>query len=224
MSAMLLVMLLTGCADIQVSLNPDGSGKATYTIATGSLIPPEEVKKELEKEIAKINTEVGKQVIKVNSISTKNNAFTANLEFENVTQLDKSYLLVTVEDFMDYKPSLLNNLKDQNNNNVSKDELEKYKDYALLNINNFDKNSVGLVITLPSNVEYMSEGVLFVDGKKNKIRIDGRNTIVIYKAKGSNIINYLIAILLIVAGYFIYRKYVAHKTEDKLTEGGVTNE
>lgn len=194
------VMLLTGCINIEMKVNKDGSCDLKYEIKTEGMISLSEVKDQLQNGVDEMNKDADKTVAKLKSVKEKDGTITAIISISNISYMEEDAFFGKYSDFDKKYPGELETLVDAKSGKpIDKPALKGTGGLNVVMLPGVDTGGVdllGFTMILPGSVKYMSSNVTVIDDKT--VSLGGGYGVVLYKRGGGGA-GWLIIVLIIVA-------------------------
>lgn len=217
-----VLLMLAGCGTAEIELNKDGSGEVKYELPyDDSLYSVKEIEEEFKNMVEEANDEAGEKVMSLKKIKEKDGVLTAQIKFENGTYLKdaENFVQVSVADMIRYNPSALEDLKDLDGKKIDL-ESKKVKDYTYLEFSDIDLEK--MILTVPGEVKYVSNGVKLKDKKEDTIVTEKGAFIVVYEEKsGINFTGIIIGLVVLIALFFLFKKGVFNKFNRKNSQSQI---
>jgi hypothetical protein len=208
---LLAFALLTGCINIEMKVNNNGSADIKYEIRTENMVSLKEIENQLKSGIEETNDAAGKKVAKLKSVKEKDGTVTAEISVNNISYINPDAFFGKYSDFEKDFSSSLNGLREAKSGKAV--EKDKLKGTGGLNVVRVKGMSTGggeltkFTLKVPGDIKYVSSNVTYVDSKT--VTLDGGYGIVLYqRGGGAGWLLYvlIIAAVVVVAVMFIGKK------------------
>lgn len=224
LAVMMIAMLLTGCLEVEMKINANGSCQLTYVIdmkaieelgggSLGDEYSPEQMEESFKESIEAMNDEAGKKIASLKSYKYDKGKkkITAVMTISDINKMGDGAFFGTVKEFKKDNEAALDNLIGKNKKSVDADKVDNKLSVAYLPMGGEELSMAVVTMIVPGTIEYVADGG---DIEKNNTAVfESGNALVVFKKGGGGFpVWLLILVALVLIGFFLMKKKPATTT------------
>lgn len=201
-AVLMMTVMLSGCIEVEMKVNKDGSCDMSYTIDLeqfDGMMTREDLEVAIEESVNDMNKTAGKEitVLKDTIYDEDEDTLTAVITITNINDLDDDSFFGKVKDFRDGDVDL-SDMMDAKGKAAKEDKIDD--DLNVVYFKMFDDDEYGIytiTVIVPGAIAYVSDGANIESS--DTVVFKGQSPIVVYKQGG----NMPILVVSVIAGVII---------------------
>lgn len=188
LAVVMVAAMLTGCLEVEMKVNSDGSCDVTCIIDVSQLegmMSESDVENAIQESVENINDTAGKTIAKLISVkeNRKEGTMTATISITNLNEMGDGSFFGTVKQYRQQSGAGLDDMMDKKGKKV--DEANIPDNLYLVYSPMTEGDAYGLIdvtVIVPGSIEYLTSGGEI--RKNNEARFSGMTALVVFKKSG----------------------------------------